>query len=87
MKHYTVVFGFFLLSVFSVMACTNNEGDSITGPTGNNPPASHTVSRDGVLHKSGRPPGDCISCHGNDLRGGKVGVSCYQCHGAEWNDD
>jgi mono/diheme cytochrome c family protein len=51
-----------------------------------NPPADHTISKDGVMHKSGlkEPLDNCISCHGDDLRGGTSGVSCYECHGKEW---
>jgi len=50
------------------------------------PPADHTISKDGFMHKSGleQPMTNCISCHGADLRGGTVGVSCYECHDKEW---
>ncbi len=51
-----------------------------------NPPADHTVSKDGVMHKSGlqQPLVNCVSCHGSDLKGGTVGVSCFECHGTKW---
>ena len=51
-----------------------------------NPPASHTINKDGVMHKSGltTPAANCASCHGSDLRGGDSGVSCYECHGKKW---
>ena len=51
-----------------------------------NPPADHTISKDGFLHKSGldQPLTNCVSCHGSDLEGGTTGVSCYECHGKEW---
>ena len=51
-----------------------------------NPPADHTVSKDGYMHKSGltEPLVNCVSCHGSDLKGGAVGVSCYECHGKKW---
>ena len=51
-----------------------------------NPPADHTISKDGFLHKSGldQPLTNCVSCHGSDLKGGTTGVSCYECHGKEW---
>ena len=51
-----------------------------------NPPADHTISKDGFLHKSGldQPLTNCASCHGSDLKGGTTGVSCYECHGKEW---
>ena len=50
------------------------------------PPADHTISKDGFLHKSGldQPLTNCVSCHGSDLKGGTSGVSCYECHGKEW---
>ncbi len=51
-----------------------------------NPPADHTVSQGGYMHKSGlnQPLTNCVSCHGNDLRGGNTGVSCFECHGTKW---
>ena len=51
-----------------------------------NPPADHTVSHDGVMHKSGfnDPLTNCVGCHGADLQGGNVGVSCFECHGQKW---
>ena len=50
------------------------------------PPADHTVSKNGVLHKTGLtdPLTNCVSCHGADLKGGTSGVSCYSCHGPKW---
>lgn len=51
-----------------------------------NPPSDHTISKDGFMHKSGleQPLVNCVSCHGSDLKGGTVGVSCFECHGAKW---
>lgn len=51
-----------------------------------NPPADHTVSQDGARHKPGfqSPLTNCTSCHGADLKGGTVKVSCYTCHGQKW---
>lgn len=51
-----------------------------------NPPSDHTISKDGFMHKSGleQPLANCASCHGSDLKGGTVGVSCFECHGAKW---
>jgi len=50
------------------------------------PPADHNISKDGAKHKSGlnSPLENCISCHGNDLKGGTSGVSCFECHGEKW---
>ena len=50
------------------------------------PPADHTISKDGTMHKSGldQPLANCVGCHGSDLRGGNTGVSCYECHGKKW---
>jgi len=50
------------------------------------PPADHTISKDGTMHKSGldQPLTNCVNCHGADLTGGTTGVSCYECHGKQW---
>jgi hypothetical protein len=50
------------------------------------PPADHTISKDGFLHKNGldQPLSNCVSCHGSDLKGGTTAVSCYECHDKEW---
>ena len=66
-----------------LLACS----DSSTGTNPDyNPPADHTVSKDGFKHKSGlrNPETNCASCHGLDLRGGETGVSCYECHNKKW---
>ena len=51
-----------------------------------NPPADHTISKDGFKHKTGlqQPLVNCVSCHGSDLKGGSVGLSCFECHGTKW---
>jgi mono/diheme cytochrome c family protein len=51
-----------------------------------NPPADHTISQDGYMHKNGlsQPLVNCVSCHGSDLKGGTTGVSCFECHGTKW---
>ncbi len=51
-----------------------------------NPPADHSLSKDGYMHKSGldQPLTNCVSCHGSDLNGGTTGVSCFECHGTKW---
>ena len=50
------------------------------------PPADHTISKSGYLHKDGlnNPQTNCITCHGSDLKGGTSGVSCFECHGTKW---
>lgn len=50
------------------------------------PPADHTVSQDGYMHKTGlaQPLANCVSCHGADLKGGTTGVSCFECHNQKW---
>lgn len=62
-------------------ACTKEK----TEPT-NDPPADHTISKDGYMHKTGLndPLNNCTACHGVDLTGGTAGVSCFQCHGTKW---
>jgi len=49
-------------------------------------PDNHTIDNSGVYHKPGLhdPMTNCVSCHGDDLRGGSAPVSCYQCHGQKW---
>lgn len=51
-----------------------------------NPPADHTISQEGFMHKSrlNQPLTNCVSCHGSDLMGGTTGVSCFECHGTKW---
>jgi mono/diheme cytochrome c family protein len=55
-------------------------------PTTENTPAGHTVDMNGVYHRPGlyAPLTNCVSCHGADLKGGSVGISCYKCHGQVW---
>ena len=50
------------------------------------PPADHTISKDGTMHKTGldQPQTNCAVCHGSDLQGGTTGVSCFECHDKEW---
>lgn len=51
-----------------------------------NPPADHTSSMAGAMHKPGYkdPLTGCTSCHDTDLKGGSTGVSCFECHGSKW---
>jgi len=81
---------FFLAAIF--IACENDENHTPYSPntggkTGHNPPADHTVNKHGCLHKEELKDAatNCIECHGDDLRGGTVGVSCYECHGEKWH--
>ena len=71
-----------LLIIFAFIAACEKEGNY----PDYNPPADHTISQDGVMHKSGfnDPLTNCVGCHGADLTGGNVGVSCFECHGQKW---
>ena len=55
-------------------------------PTTDTTPAGHTVNKNGVYHRPGLtdPLTNCVQCHGTDLKGGSVGVSCFKCHGQKW---
>ena len=52
----------------------------------NNSPSDHKINKGGSMHKAGysSPLDNCTSCHGDDLKGGSSGISCYKCHGKEW---
>jgi cytochrome c553 len=69
-----------LLMLVLLIGCEKTNNSKYT------PPADHTISKDGFMHKSGldQPLTNCISCHGSDLEGGTTGVSCFECHGKEW---
>lgn len=58
---------------------------TLTACGGSDAPSDHTVSIDGVKHKSGLqdPLTNCTSCHGATLTGGQ-GPSCFSCHGKKW---
>lgn len=70
-----------ILSFVMICACTKTSD----GPQ-YSPPADHTISKDGYMHKTGleQPLTNCTACHGDDLKGGAVGVSCFECHGTKW---
>ena len=72
-----------IIVLFGIMTCTSS-----TEPisANNNSPSDHAVSSSGVMHKNGlsNPLTNCVECHGTDLKGGDVGVSCYSCHGKKW---
>jgi hypothetical protein len=75
-----VKFSMILIVAALFIGCEKENGSN------HNPPADHTVSKDGFMHKSGlqQPLVNCVGCHGSDLKGGTVGVSCYECHGKKW---
>jgi len=70
-----------LALLFGVAGCDDDDDYPA-----HNPPSDHTISKDGVMHKSGLsdPTLNCVACHGIDLEGGTSQVSCYECHGREW---
>lgn len=72
-----------ILAAILFMACSSPNESKY------DPPADHTLSKDGAKHKPGleAPIANCVSCHGSDLRGGESGVSCYECHGNKWSSD
>lgn len=76
-----VPFLFLVVLSLVIISCEEEGGNS-----NSNAPADHTISKDGFMHKSGlnEPLTNCISCHGADLQGGSVGVSCFDCHGKKW---
>ena len=70
-----------LIIPFFLTGCEKEENRSRYDP-----PSDHTISQDGAMHKSGLnlPLTNCVVCHGSDLQGGSVQVSCYECHGKKW---
>lgn len=71
-----------MISLLTFVVCCSSENEYPQY----DPPSDHTVSKDGVMHKSGLsdPTLNCVACHGADLEGGTSQVSCYECHGREW---
>ena len=67
------------------MAANRPQGNFGNGPGQSGP--GHTIDKGGILHNAGieAPETNCIQCHGADLKGGRVGVSCFSCHGKNWN--
>lgn len=72
-----VLTGFIIIILSLMLGCQQSDY---------NPPADHTISKDGIMHKSGLNEAEvnCVSCHGDDLRGGSAAVSCYECHNKKW---
>jgi len=79
-NHASVKVSMILLMLALIIGCEK------TNSSNYNPPADHTISKDGFKHKSGleQPLVNCASCHGSDLNGGTTGVSCFECHGTKW---
>ena len=75
------------MTYFTLFACILLFScSSPTSASKYNPPSDHTLSKNGARHKPGLtdPLKNCSSCHGANLQGGNVGVSCYECHGQKW---
>ena len=72
-----------LVGVLLLLGCSANNPVSDNSGSA---PDGHTVNKSGVMHRPGltNPTENCVSCHGSDLKGGTVGVSCYSCHGKKW---
>ncbi len=72
----------FIILIFFILflACSSSTDSNY------DPPADHTISKDGIKHKSGltNPTENCVSCHGADLQGSDTAPSCYECHGKKW---
>lgn len=79
-NHISAKVSMILLMLVLFIGCEKTNGPKY------NPPADHTISQDGYMHKSGldQPLVNCVACHGTDLRGGTTGVSCFECHGTKW---
>jgi hypothetical protein len=77
MKHTAIII--MLIAVVLSISCKSTE-------SGRNAPGDHTIKKGGIYHKPGldNPEDNCVSCHGNDLRSGSSGVSCFSCHGEIW---
>ncbi len=72
--------------ITSLFILSNSSCTKTTDLPKYSPPADHTISKNGTMHKPGLDQAtvNCIACHGNDLQGGTTGVSCYECHGKKW---
>jgi hypothetical protein len=75
----SIIIIFILLIAVFMTTCKSPE-------SGRNAPDDHTINKGGFFHKPGldNPVVNCVLCHGDDLRGGTSGVSCFSCHGEIW---
>lgn len=67
--------------------CADSDCASTPACTTSGPPSDHTDVVKGIAHKPGKADPTktgCTACHGADLKGGAVNVSCYTCHGRVW---
>ena len=78
--HTSEMMAILFFALMLIIACEKSNGPKY------NPPADHTISQDGYMHKSGlaQPLVNCVACHGSDLKGGTTGVSCFECHNQKW---
>jgi hypothetical protein len=80
----------FIISILVFCQCSNSiepvANTSTVSSTTTSSTSDHTVGEKGIMHKSGlkNAATNCISCHGNDLKGGTSGISCYSCHTKVW---
>jgi hypothetical protein len=78
--HTSAMLTILFLALLLITACEKSNDQKY------NPPADHSISEDGYMHKSGlaQPLVNCVACHGSDLKGGTTGVSCFECHNRKW---
>ena len=78
--HTSGIMAILILALMLIIACEKSNDQKY------NPPADHSISEDGYMHKSGlaQPLVNCAACHGADLKGGTTGVSCFECHNQKW---
>ena len=89
-----IILFYLLYSVILVIALSSCDG---IFPTQTKPPvpSDHTDNISGAFHRPEPKSADgCTDCHGSDLHGGLAEIngqlvyanSCYQCHGALWEN-
>ncbi len=101
MRRYSLIPALLLVFLFAAFqkgeAVSTSTPDVTTAPVATKQPAAtaakakmpktHNVDHDGVKHAPGSEDAvqKCGSCHGKDLRGGKVAPSsCFECHEKNW---